>query len=266
MDLVTLIAACSLAASANTNTTLYQITQTVDAQVYYIDDMTDAAVYQPTTLEEAAGITRALVEAGHDVRVGLTQVPARASLQTYNLTPTQLLDPCTNIAIGSDRLSLARGRHGDAPREVLSWYLTGSTRDPVGISWANDVLAKPAVDIQQAATRPGTAPASPRFSAPDNRLFVDDADDSGGKPRRHPSASITPNTARTGESTPSPAKDLVPTKWEPPRQTQDSKAASSSSRSQASSESGTGKAQPDVTDERLPTSEDLEQTQGGRDE
>ncbi len=265
MDLVTLIASCSLAASATTNTTLYQITQTVDANALYIDDLTDAAVYQPSTLEEAAGITRALVEAGHDLRVGLTQIPARESLRSYSLDPKALLDPCTNIAIGSDRLSMARSRHGDNPPEVLSWYLTDSNQDPVGISWANDVLAQPSVDIQAAATRPDKAPPSPRFSAPNQRLFVRD-DDSADEstPRPHPSASISPKTyGATSSSAVSPTE---PTKWTPSSTTTNQSKASSPQSSTSTSRSSDKKAQPDVTNERLSTSEDLEKTQESRDE
>ncbi len=263
MDLVTLIAACSLAASANTNTTLYHITQTVDANAYYIDDLTDAAVYQPTTLDEAAGITRALVEAGHDVRVGLTQVPARESLRAYSITPQQLLDPCTNIALGSDRLSVARDRHGDKPLEVLSWYLTDSTTDGVGISWANDVLAQPSVDIQAAATRPDKAPPSPRFSSPDQRLFIQDADSNAdSNPRPHPSATITPKTY--GADSPKAKSSAEPSKWAPSSRNSGQSKASNSVPS--STRSGNHDAQPDVTAERLPTSDELDQSEEATDE
>ena len=279
MDLVTLIAACSLATSTTTQTTLYQISQTVEASPTYIDDLTTASVYDPATAAEAVGITEALVEAGHDIRVGLGQLPARQILQQYQISAKTLLDPCTNISLASDRMSVARGRYPDRPRRALSWYFTDDPADELGLAWAGRVLAATAVDVDAVAGRPDQAPPSPRFGEPSGRLFVAEAHESSAhRLDRSDASGLAPRGFTPGNH-----KQDRPRKWTPVSSSQNeeetdapnhsernpathSQLPPATSRPSAAKKKGRGRvdssspgrAQPNVTDERLPTTDELD--------
>lgn len=58
---------------------------------------------QPTSRAEATAKTKALVEAGNDVDVGLMGLPANA-LPSYGATIEQAFDPCVSIQIAAVRL------------------------------------------------------------------------------------------------------------------------------------------------------------------
>src|SRR5690554_4223297 len=140
MDLVSLILMCSLATSSATNSLVYQVAQTNDADPAYIDDWSDASVYRPNDLDQAAKMIAALLRAGHELRVGVLQLPARQTIQAYGVTSKDLVDACTNIAIGSDRLEQAQARFPDDQTKALAWYLTDDPQNTAGKRWARLVL------------------------------------------------------------------------------------------------------------------------------
>jgi type IV secretion system protein VirB1 len=87
---------------------------------------------QPGSREEAVAWARWLIERGHSVDLGLTQVNSR-HLRRFGLTAESLLEPCTNIAAGAwiltENYSAASRKYNDdqeALRAALSAYNTGN--------------------------------------------------------------------------------------------------------------------------------------------
>lgn len=60
--------------------------------------------FRPESLKEASQIARDLIEQGHLVGIGLTQVSSR-NLPQLGLSVEQLLDPCTNLRAGGQILT-----------------------------------------------------------------------------------------------------------------------------------------------------------------
>lgn len=277
MDIFNLILLCSVVSSSPHQTLLYQITQTAEQSPRYVDDLTAADVYDPSQRREAAQITRALMQAGHDLRVGLTQVPAHLARRRYQATPRTLVRACTNISYGSQRLHRARARHPDDKVHTLAFYYAGSADDPLGQAWAHHVLEARSVNVEHAARHPAEAPPSPQYPRPDSQLFVLD-------PQLTSDEEITPRRARTmfsGQSdsrAESSANDggLPPISKFPPPDSDDSGSARSddassesrrparqilsapsdkrSFRKRADTSGRRQQPQPPVTDETLPTS------------
>lgn len=286
MDIFNLILLCSVVSSAPHQTLLYQIAQTADQSSTYVDDLTAAKVYDPPRRREATQITRALIESGHELRVGLTQVPAHQARRRYHATSRRLVQACSNISYGSQHLRRARRRYPDDNVNALAFYFTGSADDPLGRAWAHHVLENRDVDVEHAATHPAAAPPSPQYSVPQNRLFVDKPQltrdgDSQPNPRRAKTVFSDRSSSRTTESSEAD-DDLAPiSKFPPPedvdrtspshaegsdtsvrRNHTDSPADKPSFRKLIDKRSMQQRAQTPVTDERLPTSES---TNAGRD-
>jgi type IV secretion system protein VirB1 len=87
---------------------------------------------QPKDLREAQSWLRWLMERGHSVDVGLTQVNT-VHFARFGLTPDNAFDPCRNLAAGAKVLHeayrLMRARQPDpqiAVRQAVSAYNTGS--------------------------------------------------------------------------------------------------------------------------------------------
>lgn len=244
MDLVTLILMCSLAQSTSTNSMLYQIAQTSDADPTYIDDLTDGVVYTPSRIADASQMVSALVSAGHDIRVGVMQLPAREVMQSYSMTSLELVDSCRNVAVASDRLTQARHRYPEKDPAALSWYLTGDPKSAVGLSWALDVLAVEPVELQSKLGDVENPLPSRKYSRSGSLIFVED---------RSENDSTSSSVAADSQSIVVGAeKKIVPKKWEPVTPT-----TSSSNASKARPSSQQEQPQPPVTDERLETSDEL---------
>ena len=87
---------------------------------------------QPRSPEEAIAWARWLIERGHSVDLGLTQVNSQ-HLRRFGLSAETLLEPCTNIAAGAwiltENYSAASRKYNDdqeALRAALSAYNTGN--------------------------------------------------------------------------------------------------------------------------------------------
>lgn len=262
MDLVSLILMCSIAQSTHTNTLLYQIAQTTNANSTYIDDLTDAQVYTPDRVRDAQKIVAALVEAGHDIRAGMMQLPAREVMIQYNLLPKDLINSCRSVSVASDRLTQARARYPKDDRRALSWYLTGEPDSSLGIGWAFDVLDVPAVQLDAELGNVEKPTPSPKFSRPKGLIFSSDSSGNHGqlKTSRPLTYKVLVDTPRT---------KVVPKKWTPVASpsvkgkhldTSDTTHRSKSSKagSKPSEVRGAHKPQPPVTDERLQTSDDID--------
>jgi type IV secretion system protein VirB1 len=67
---------------------------------FSIRDITAKRSYSPASLSEASALAELLYANGHRLALGYMQVTT-PWLSTYHLTPTQLLDGCTNIRYGA---------------------------------------------------------------------------------------------------------------------------------------------------------------------
>lgn len=163
MDLFSLILVCAVSSDPRAAVHTYQIAQAVDVEVTYIDDLTTASGYSPADLEVASGLVSTLMKEGHDIRVGLGQIPARVAYDEFGLTPEQMLDPCTNIAVATELLEQAFSIHS-SPKNALAFYLKSDSRDPQGLRWADYILSKELVDLDAEAFNAETPKPSRRFS------------------------------------------------------------------------------------------------------
>jgi hypothetical protein len=250
MDLVTLILMCTLAQSSTTNSMLYQIAHTTDGDPTYIDDLTDGVVYTPARIDDASKMVGALVSSGHDIRVGIMQLPAREMLMSYELEPAELVDSCRNVALASDRLDQARTRFPSSPPKALSWYMTGEPESALGLSWALDVLSVESVDLQEKLGDVENPLPSRKYTRPDSLIFVGEEKNTEGAA----SSSVTSRKFFLEKS----RQTTTPEKWEPPSDAPKTSKARSAGSSSESSSAKSGAPQPPVTNERLKTSDELD--------
>lgn len=99
-DLMTLILACSIGVHPQTVQAI--IKHESGGNPYAINNQ--ARSFYPTRLEDAQRIAIEQVRAGRSTDIGLMQINSQ-HLSKFGLTPVDLLDPCTNIRIGTTILS-----------------------------------------------------------------------------------------------------------------------------------------------------------------
>lgn len=266
MDLVNLILMCSLATSPATNSLVYQIAQVNNADPTFIDDWSDKSVYRPHDPLQAAQMIAALLRVGHELRVGILQIPARQTLQSYGIASRDLVDACTNIAIGSDRLEQAREKFGLDKIKVLAWYLTDDPASPIGRYWAHEVLRGESVDLDAAQKNIEQPIASREYARPSMQLFASQEGAGNGEMSAPRFERIFPLAASDDFTSfeEVPASHGAPQKWQPvasetvPAVGHEESAA----RRRRGNAAQDKKPQAPVTDERLPTSRELEQGRG----
>jgi type IV secretion system protein VirB1 len=102
----------------------------------------------PSDAKEAAAIAATLIENGHLVGIGLTQVNSQ-HLSRFNVTVEELLDPCKNLAVGSQILSelfekaKASGRYANDQQSLgaaISAFNTGNFQDGFENGYVRKVL------------------------------------------------------------------------------------------------------------------------------
>ncbi len=108
-----------------------------------VHDNTSGKSYAPTTVAEAARLTRELIALGHSVDIGLAQINSR-NLPRLGLGVDQVLDPCTNLHAAQTVLMEGWMRSGDL-RATLSAYNTGQLHSPVGMAYGEKVFGKAGV-------------------------------------------------------------------------------------------------------------------------
>ena len=111
--------------------------------------------FYPTTQGEAEGIASGLINQGHIVAIGLTQVSNR-NLKRLGLTVKQALDPCTNLRSGGQILTefyeSALKKHSNSEQALLaaiSAYNTGNFRDGFSNGYVNAVLTASAHKVPE---------------------------------------------------------------------------------------------------------------------
>jgi type IV secretion system protein VirB1 len=121
-----------------------------------------ALVRQPRTKQEAVVTARALVAAGWNISVGISQVNW-SNLAKYGLDENTAFDPCPNLRAGGDILSECYdralrkhdGREQNALRAALSCYFSGNFSTGFRSGYVQSVVAnstKPAQKIRYLQT------------------------------------------------------------------------------------------------------------------
>jgi type IV secretion system protein VirB1 len=109
----------------------------------------------PGSAQEAAEIARQLIGEGHLVGIGLTQISSQ-NLAGLGVTIEQLLDPCTNLAVGARVLrslyqqALQSGRYPTVDQALgaaVSAYNTGNFSDGIANGYVSKVLANMSAGI-----------------------------------------------------------------------------------------------------------------------
>ncbi len=253
MDLFALILACSVA-GPQTNQVVHQIAQSVDVSVLYIEDLSTQRAYEAPSKEVAVGLLQTLLDEGHDVRAGLGQINARRARVDFGLSAEQMLDPCTNITVATDQLAQARGRYTSS-RRALAFYRVGDSKSSAGLMWADFILMQDAINVSDAAFDTSGKHTSRRFDVTP-RMFVDDK------------ARVTTTRASKTLFVKSPLKSNTSSTKATTSESETRPNIEAETNQQTSPESDTNlstvrsktkpKAQPNVTEEKLKTTKELE--------
>jgi hypothetical protein len=264
MEIFQLILVCSVVQTDPHHTLLYQIAQTSDASVTYIDDLTEKSVYEPNRQKIAHKLARSLVRQNHSIRVGLTQIPAELAVNTYGADFPDLVRGCTSISFGSQHLRKARRKFPNSRSKALAWYFTGSPDSAIGRGWAADVLRQPSINIEQAASNPEAAPPSKSFASPEHQIFsgqtMDLESSNSSKQPNDPVLFESRNSTEHGPSKFPPPEDHKKIKNDTSSHSTNSAFSqpTPSDDSSAATRQQTLRPQSDVTDMSLPTTDDLE--------
>lgn len=156
MDLLSVVLLCG--PLVHPATTLSVIAVESGGHPYALHDNTDGRTYEPASAAEAAGLARALLDAGHRIDIGLMQINYNVWLKPTGFALARAFDACTNIRLGTTILSAhyaqALGTSAtpfEALARALSRYNSGSESRALG--YADQVLAV------------GAAPRSRRHAA-----------------------------------------------------------------------------------------------------
>lgn len=116
----------------------------------------------PGSAQEAAETARKLIDAGHLVGIGLTQINSQ-NLRGLGVTVEELFDPCTNLAVGARLLrsfyqqALRSGRYANVDQALgaaVSAYNTGNFSDGFANGYVSKVLANMAAGVPRLRADP----------------------------------------------------------------------------------------------------------------
>lgn len=157
LDLAALVLKCAVA--VHPETALAIIQQESKGHPYALN--TQVRSYYPETREEAARVLGDALRAGRSTDIGLMQINSQ-HLRRFNVSGEELLDPCTNIRVGTTILSesygQALGRYGQPSRALvaaLSSYNTGNDSRGVANGYVGKVVRQAGGPVVQGATAAG---------------------------------------------------------------------------------------------------------------
>lgn len=238
MDLLSMLTACAMSINPVVVPTLYQIAHTHGGNALTIEAVETGQVYKPSSHEEAIGITTALYEAGVKLHVGIVQVNVSTALNEYDTTIPELFDTCKNVAIGSDQLALAISQTKTV-RQALTIYLGSGP-------WAREVMQQPsAPEFGSDSNSIGKI-----YAAPGNRIFATKQTNSHRAPRESPHKKIWAAQETDGGSKTDEGSETTEPEWSKPEARPQKRKTPKK----------TGQAQAPVTDERLLTTRELEES------
>lgn len=142
MDVLTLASHCGAGVDPVTTAAIVKLESGYDPLV--IRDNTLQVTRRSGSLEEAKRTVEQLLQAGHRLAIGLMQVTTPWATR-LGFSPTELLDPCRNVATGTWILKHEFGRcapsgaHTERLSCALSAYWSGNGR--TGGVYANAVYA-----------------------------------------------------------------------------------------------------------------------------
>ncbi len=155
--------ACAPAASADTMAAIVAVES--GGWPYAIDDNTVRRSYRPRSRVEAIAIAKAALRAHHSVDVGIAQVN-NANFSAFRVDAVEMLDPCTNLRVGSEILAETYTRAtrqyphpAEALVHALMAYNTGSIYS--GSSYVEKIVAAAET---QAPIVPSIALVAPRIA------------------------------------------------------------------------------------------------------
>lgn len=128
----TLIQQCSTGVAPSTMAAIIKVESA--GNPWAIGDNTTKSRVTPTprNAEEAIAIATDLINKGHNLDLGLSQINS-ANLRAYKVSVRDIFDPCTNITVGSSILSnfyiKSVAKYGEGEKSLfhaLSAYNTGS--------------------------------------------------------------------------------------------------------------------------------------------
>lgn len=128
--ILSLAAACGPTVHPHTTAAIIQVESGGDPLA--IGNNTRKSGIHPHSREDAVRSADEFLHQGHRLDIGLMQINSRW-LKVYDITPTDLLDPCFNIVIGTQiltdnyaRYSTSSGDQATSLQRALSAYNTGS--------------------------------------------------------------------------------------------------------------------------------------------
>lgn len=169
LDLPTLIAlstACAPQVAPQTLLAVARVESGFDPLAIGINDGSRRS-RRPVDREAAIAEATALIAAGRNVDLGLTQINAR-NLGWLGLTPRTAFDPCRSLAAGAKVLEFGYRRAAPRPgqeqaglRTALSYYNTGHPRRGLHNGYAARVVAAAGQLVPGIANAPGRAIPGP---------------------------------------------------------------------------------------------------------
>lgn len=246
MDLLTLLAACTFTATSPSPDLMYSVVyETSEGREWYIEDVSAGRAYTPATRAEAVQLAGTLREQGHEVHIGLAGVRV-SLLRSYGVTLEAAFDPCTNVQVASEAIHHAAGKCGGLSCGLRSYWSSAEKRSARG--WAKGVLGRRRIDVDAALADPESSVPNPRYST-STSVLVNPSQPQSPSPSdgmlvepREPATSQSPDSSAAGNSRSHPEDSSS--------EKSPSQDSSSSSEESSREESG-GRAQPDVTDEKL---------------
>lgn len=180
------IVTCALSSSGqgapeHVESLLYRIASVNTRDALHAHTVIDATLgrrHEATSVSEAAGIARALVDAGHTVHLGPMGLPPQTRAR-YRLSVEQSLDVCKAVGVASlelERLVTPSIASRDELLHIaLSAYWSPDDPDDLqAIEWGARVLATPTADVAHLARQApaGTTPQR-RDRVPRRRVFFE---------------------------------------------------------------------------------------------
>jgi len=170
-----LFALCAPTVSPITLSAIVRTESGGNPHALHINGPAAGLTHSPRNREEAAQVAHRALDAGYSVDLGLMQVNTNTA-RPFHYSVEQLLDPCTNLAVGSSILTQAYshtarlyGPGQRALRIALSIYNTGSPRRGIENGYVRRVVRRAPPKSPEFATRT-PAPSSVARNAGGQRV------------------------------------------------------------------------------------------------
>ncbi len=150
MTLAELIMMCAVGAPGPTRDLMYQIGSSHSGgDPYLIVDHSTGKTHRPGSREEAVRIASVLIEAHHDVRLGIMGL-GPAHLRSLGVGVERAFVPCENVGMAARVLTAPVPKGMDARHAYLaSFYAPGAPMSEHALAFGSRVLASQEVRVSQ---------------------------------------------------------------------------------------------------------------------